>query len=58
MSEYPGLPVDRLAKLLRMLASSHNGEVAASVEALKRTLANAGADIHAPRRQDRNRTVH
>ena len=47
MSEHPELPVDRLGKSLRMLASSHNGEVAATVEALKRTLANAGTDIHA-----------
>jgi len=41
------LPVDRLGKLLRMLASSHNGEVVATVEAIKRTLANSGTDIHA-----------
>jgi len=46
MSEHTGLPVDRLGKLLRMLASTHNGEVAATVEALKRTLDSAGADLH------------
>lgn len=44
------LPADaraRLAKLIPMLASDRDGEVVATVRAIGRTLAGAGADFHA-----------
>jgi hypothetical protein len=37
---------DKVAKLVRMLASNHDGEVIASVVALRRTLGAAGLDLH------------
>ena len=36
----------KLAKLIRLLGSNRPGEVAATVEALNRTLQTVGADIH------------
>jgi hypothetical protein len=36
----------KLAKLIRLLDSSREGEVLASVRAIRRTLASAGADLH------------
>jgi hypothetical protein len=44
----PLTPVaDRLGKLVRMLSSDKDYEVLATVQALRRTLTGAGADIHA-----------
>ena len=41
------IPVaERLAKLLRLLASDRDGEVVAAVTALKKTLEGAGLDHH------------
>jgi hypothetical protein len=40
------IEVDRIAKLVRLLASDRDGEVLAAVAALKRTLAAGGADIN------------
>ena len=41
------LPVaDRLAKLIRLLGSDRDGEVVATVGAIKRTLEGAGLDLH------------
>ena len=37
---------ERLAKLLKMLSSNHDGEVLAAARAIQRTLYDAGADIH------------
>jgi hypothetical protein len=37
---------DKLGKLLRLLTSSHDGEVLGAARALVRTLNNAGLDIH------------
>ncbi len=43
----PLTPVaDRLGKLVRLLGSDKDGEVLATVQALRRTLTGAGADIH------------
>jgi hypothetical protein len=40
------IDVDKLAKLLRLLASNHDGEVLGAVGALKRALAAGGSDIN------------
>jgi hypothetical protein len=40
------IDVDKVAKLLRLLASNHDGEVLGAVCALKRTLAAGGADLN------------
>jgi len=40
-------PVPQLGKLVRMLSSDQPGEVVAAAEAIKRTLAAQGLDIHA-----------
>jgi hypothetical protein len=45
MSIDPGAE-EKLAKLMRLLASDKDGEVLAAVQALKRTLNGSGADIH------------
>jgi len=37
---------DKLGKLLRLLSSSHDGEVVAAARGIDRTLKNAGLDIH------------
>jgi hypothetical protein len=42
----PKIVLERLAKLIPRLASNHSGEVAATVAAIRRTLQNAGADLH------------
>lgn len=36
----------KVAKLIPRLASNHDGEVIATVRAIRRTLASAGADLH------------
>ena len=38
--------VNKLGKLVRMLSSDNQGEVLATVQALRRTLKTAGADLH------------
>jgi hypothetical protein len=38
---------DKLGKLLRLLASGHEGEVVAAARSIDRTLKRAGLDIHA-----------
>ena len=45
MSIDPGTE-EKLAKLIRMLSSSNDGEVMAAVRAIQKTLNGAGADIH------------
>ena len=37
---------EKLEKLVRLLSSDKEGEVVAAAHAIKRTLANAGSDIH------------
>jgi hypothetical protein len=38
---------DKLGKLLRLLSSSHDGEVVAAARAIDRTLKSVGLDVHA-----------
>ncbi len=51
----------KLARLIPRLASDHDGEVVATVHAIKRTLASAGLDLHdlagALEREPETRTV-
>jgi hypothetical protein len=42
----PKIVLEKLAKLIPRLASNHPGEVVATVAAIRRTLQNAGADLH------------
>jgi hypothetical protein len=46
MAELTPSARDRLGKLVRMLSSDKPGEVVAATEAIKRTLATEGFDIH------------
>ena len=41
-----GIDASRLANLIRRLSSDHDGEVIASVNAIRRTLARAGQSLH------------
>jgi hypothetical protein len=45
-TQKPTIDTDKVAKLVRMLASDRDGEVLAAVAALKRTLAAGGADLN------------
>lgn len=45
----------RLAKLIPRLASNHDGEVLATVQALRRTLESASLDLHSLARELSNR---
>jgi hypothetical protein len=38
---------DKLGKLLRLLSSSHDGEVVAAARGIDRTLKSVGLDVHA-----------
>jgi hypothetical protein len=40
------IPVDKIGKCIRLLASDKPGEIVAAAHALQRTLAGAGVDLH------------
>jgi hypothetical protein len=42
----PATTLAMLGKLIPRLASNHDGEVIATVRAIRRTLASSGADLH------------